>query len=63
VAFWFAVTACLIAAVSSLLTDRVGRKHPAPDWPAESLGSELAAVAGEGALSLSELVVPDEPPR
>jgi MFS family permease len=63
VAFWFAVTACLIAAVSSLLTDRVSRKHPAPARPAESLGSELAAVSGEGVLGPSELVVPDEPPR
>ncbi len=55
VAFWFAVVACLIAAVSSLLTERVDRRRrvKAP----ESLGSELAAVSGEAGLAPSELVV------
>ncbi|WP_041993707.1 MULTISPECIES: MFS transporter [unclassified Streptomyces] len=58
IAFWFAVAACVVAAVSSLLTGPLGRKHTviAP----ESLGSELAAVSGESGLTLSELVVPDE---
>lgn len=58
VAFWFAVVACLIAAVSSLLTERVDRRRGvrAP----ESLGSELAAVSGEAGLAPSELVVPSE---
>ncbi|WP_432933688.1 MFS transporter [Microbispora sp. CA-135349] len=58
IAFWFAVAACLVAALSSLLTDRVGRRHRAAAH--ESLGSELAAVSGEAALAGSELVVPDE---
>ncbi|MEV7802836.1 MFS transporter [Microbispora sp. NPDC088329] len=58
IAFWFAVAACLVAALSSLLTDRVGRRHRAAAH--ESLGSELAAVAGEAGLAGSELVVPDE---
>jgi MFS family permease len=62
IAFWFAVAACVIAAVSSLLTGRVGRKLPAVKAPAESLGSEMAAVSGEAGLALSELVVPDEDP-
>ncbi|MFF3591800.1 MFS transporter [Streptomyces sp. NPDC002387] len=58
VAFWFAVVACLIAAISSLLTERVDRRRrvEAP----ESLGSELAAVSGEAGLAPSELVVPSE---
>jgi MFS family permease len=54
VAFAFAIAASLIAAVASLLTGR--RKLGAP---AESLGAELAAVAGDGGLEPSELVVPD----
>ena len=54
VAFAFAIAASLIAAVASLLTGR--RKLGAP---AESLGGELAAVAGDGGLEPSELVVPD----
>jgi MFS family permease len=53
VAFAFAIAASLIAAVASLLTGR--RKLGAP---AESLGTELAAVAGDGGLEPSELVVP-----
>ena len=54
VAFAFAIAASLIAAVASLLT---GRRRPGA--PAESLGAELAAVAGDGGLEPSELVVPD----
>jgi MFS family permease len=53
VAFAFAIAASLIAAIASLLTGR--RKLGAP---AESLGTELAAVAGDGGLEPSELVVP-----
>jgi MFS family permease len=58
VAFGFAIAASVIAAVASGLT---GRTKPAaePQAPAESLGSELAAVAGEGGFEPSELVVPD----
>src|SRR5579872_2441431 len=54
VAFAFAIAASLIAAVASALTGR--RSHGAP---AESLGAELAAVAAEGGLEPSELVIPD----
>jgi hypothetical protein len=54
VAFAFAIAASLIAAVASLLTGR--RPGGAP---AESLGAELAAVAADGGLEPSELVVPD----
>lgn len=56
IAFWFAVAACLIAAVSSLLTGRVNRPHDVP--AVEPLGEELAAVAGGAGMSLNELVVP-----
>ena len=56
VAFGFAIAASLIAAVASGLT---GRAKPAAEEPAESLGSELAAVAGEGGFEPSELVVPN----
>jgi hypothetical protein len=55
VAFGFAIAACVIAAVASALT---GRRPSAPAAP-ESLGYELAAVAGEGGFEPSELVVPD----
>jgi hypothetical protein len=59
VAFGFAIAACVIAAIASALTGR--RKVPAAQGPAghESLGSELAAVAAEGAFEPSELVVSD----
>ncbi|WP_405943860.1 MFS transporter [Streptomyces sp. NBC_01020] len=57
IAFWFAVTACLVAALSSLLTGRVGRKHRV--LSPESLGSEMAGVSGGAGLGLSEPVVPD----
>ncbi len=56
VAFGFAIAACVVGAVASLLT---GRRKPALA-PHESLGSELAAVAAEGGgIEPSELVVPD----
>ncbi len=59
VAFGFAIAASLVAAVASALT---GRQKIADAEPkavaAESLGSELAAVAGEGSFEPSELVVP-----
>jgi hypothetical protein len=54
IAFIFAIAANVIAAVCSLLTGR--RKQPAEH---ESLGSELAAVSGEGVGELTELVTPD----
>ncbi|GAA0394701.1 MFS transporter [Microbispora corallina] len=58
IAFWFAVAACLVAAVASVLTGPLRRGHRAA--PHESLGSELAAVAGEAGIAVNELVVPDE---
>jgi len=54
VAFAFAIAASAIAAVASLLTGRIRR----PAAPAESLGSELAAVSAEGDFEPTELVVP-----
>jgi MFS family permease len=54
VAFAFAIAACVIAAIASLLT---GPRTRAPE-AAESLGAELAAVEGEGAFEPAELVVP-----
>jgi hypothetical protein len=60
VAFGFAIAASVIAAVASGLT---GKIKPPPGGPeagaAEPLGSELAAVAGEGGFEPAELVVPD----
>jgi MFS family permease len=58
VAFGFAIAVSVIAAIASGLT---GRTKPAPELepPAESLGSELAAVAGEGGFEPSELVIPN----
>jgi EmrB/QacA subfamily drug resistance transporter len=57
VAFGFAIAASVIGAIASALT---GRTKTAPEQPpAESLGSELAAVAGEGGFEPSELVIPD----
>jgi MFS family permease len=58
VAFGFAIAASVIGAIASALTGR-SRRPGAPSAPAESLGSELAAVAGEGAFEPSELVIPD----
>jgi hypothetical protein len=54
VAFAFAIAASVIAAVASLLTGPRPRSGAAP----ESLGAELAAVAGEGGFEPSELVEP-----
>jgi len=58
VAFGFAIAVSVIAAIASGLT---GRTKPAAEshGPAEPLGSELAAVAGEGGFEPSELVIPD----
>ena len=53
VVFWFAVVACLVAAVASWL---VGKRNKA--ILPESVGEELAAVAGEGAFGDVELVEP-----
>jgi MFS family permease len=53
-AFAFAIAANVIAAIASALTGR--RPKAAP--PAESLGYELAAAAGEGGFEPSPLVVP-----
>ncbi len=53
VAFAFAIAASLIAVVASALT---GRRNQAA--PAEPLGAELAAVAGDAGLEPSEIVRP-----
>jgi MFS family permease len=53
IAFWFAIAANVIAAIASLMTGRIRR--PAGARP-ESLGAELAAVAGEGSWEPGELV-------
>jgi MFS family permease len=61
VTFGFAILVCVIAAVASAFTGRPKggaggtRGAAAP----ESLGSELAAVAGEGTFEPAELVIPD----
>ena len=52
VAFAFAIAASLIAAVASLLTGR----RPRPDGAPESVGAELAAVAGDAGFEPSEIV-------
>jgi hypothetical protein len=57
VAFGFAIAANVIAAIASALT---GRRTPVPA-ARESLGYELAAVAGEGGFEPGELVVSDIP--
>jgi MFS family permease len=56
VAFGFAIAASVIAAIASALTGRRKRNADAP----EQLGTELAAVAGEGGFEPSELVVPSD---
>ena len=56
-AFGFAIAACVIAAIASVLT---GRRPSAPGVP-DPLGYELASVAAEGGFEPSELVVPDVP--
>jgi MFS family permease len=59
VAFWFAIAACAIALIASLLT---GKQVKHVGAPAEPLGEELAAVSGEAGIALTELVVPEEEP-
>ncbi len=58
VAFAFAIAANVIAAIASLLTERRGRAGRV-GGTAETLGAELAAVAGEGGFEPSELVGTD----
>jgi hypothetical protein len=58
VAFAFAIAASLIAVVASALTGR--RKAATDAAPAEALGAELAAVAGDAGLEPSEIVAPAE---
>jgi MFS family permease len=55
VAFGFAIAACVVAAIASAMTGRIARPGKR-----ESVGAELAAVAGEGSFEPSELVVPDD---
>jgi MFS family permease len=55
IAFWFAIAANVIAAIASLLTVQRRRAAAAER---ESVGAELASVAGEGSWEPSELVVP-----
>ena len=59
IAFGFAILASIIAAIASGLTGRSRPAVAAPQASAESLGSELAAVAGEGGFEPTELVIPD----
>jgi MFS family permease len=66
VAFGFAIAASVIAAAASALTGKVKlpTEEPAAARPAsgaaESLGADLAAVAGEGGFEPSELVAPND---
>ncbi|MBC6461165.1 MFS transporter [Actinomadura sp. HBU206391] len=53
IAFWFAIVACVVAAVASLLT---GKPRPAAEQ--EGRGSELAGVSGQDGAGVSELAVP-----
>jgi MFS family permease len=55
VAFGFAIAACVVGAVASAFTGRRKDNSGAP----ESLGSEMAAVAGAGTFEPAELVIPD----
>jgi MFS family permease len=57
IAFCFAIVACVVAAVASMLTKRQKTTEH------ESLGSELAGVSGEAGLGPSELVVPHMSPN
>jgi MFS family permease len=59
VAFGFAIAASVIAAVASGLTGKIKPPAGPEAGAAEPLGSELAAVAGEGGFEPAELVVPD----
>jgi MFS family permease len=58
VAFAFAIAANVLAAIASFFT---GRRKRAAANAKESLGAELAAVAGEGGFEPTELVDRDEP--
>jgi MFS family permease len=58
VAFAFAIAASLIAVVASALTGR--RNQAGEAAPAEPLGAELAAVAGDAGLEPSEIVGPED---
>ncbi|MCO5969734.1 MFS transporter [Actinoallomurus soli] len=60
VAFWFAIVACVVAAIASLLTKR--NKPGQEPAEHESLGSELAGVTGEAGIALSEPTVPQMVP-
>jgi hypothetical protein len=55
VAFWFAIIACVIASLASVF---IPRQKKAERVVHESLGSELAATAGEETFGVSELVAP-----
>jgi MFS family permease len=57
IAFCFAIVACVVAAIASMLTK--GQKSAEH----ESLGSELAGVSGEVGVGLSELTVPHMSPN
>jgi EmrB/QacA subfamily drug resistance transporter len=60
VAFGFAIAASVIAAIASGLTGRIKVQGSSREAAAaEPLGSELAAVSGEGGFEPTELVVPD----
>ncbi len=56
VAFWFAIAACVVAAIASIFTQRRKTAHRRTEH--ESLGSELAGVAGEAGIAVEEPVVP-----
>jgi len=64
-AFLFAIIASLIAVAASLLTGPLRKPKAqggeAQGGKAESLGEQLAGVAGEGSFEPSELVTPDAP--
>jgi MFS family permease len=58
VAFWFAFAACVLAAAASLLC--APHRRGAAEEAHESVGAELAAVAGELGTVPSGLVIPDK---
>ncbi|GAA4627349.1 hypothetical protein GCM10023196_039160 [Actinoallomurus vinaceus] len=60
IAFWFAIAACVVAAIASLLTQRRRAARKATEH--ESLGSELVGVTGEAGVALSEPMVPQMSP-
>jgi MFS family permease len=63
IAFGFAIAASVIAAIASGLTGRIKPQESSREAAAaaaEPLGSELAAVAGEGGFEPTELVIPDK---